>query len=113
MFGYQLDNIKALPNSIAKTTAYTENNKIFPILEYYTCTEEEKKAVASKIAFNGMTVGIIDKPINYLNNTWSYDTIQDKGYFKAKLIHFDDIDADDFHIVNSLGDELNQGVYTK
>ena len=39
--------------------------------------------------------------------------IKDKGYFKAKLIHFDDIEADDFNIVNSLGDELNQGVYTK
>ena len=113
MFGYQLDNIKALPNSIAKTTAYTENNKIFPTLEYYTCTDEEKKAVANKIAFNSMSVGIIDKPINYLNNTWSYGNIHDKGYFKAKIIHFDDIEADDFHIVNSLGDELNQGVYTK
>lgn len=113
MFGYQLDNIKALPHSIAKTTAYTENNKVFPILEYYTCTDEEKEAVANKIAYNSMTLGIIAKPINYLNNSWSYGTIKDKGYFKAKLIHFDDIEADDFHIVNSLGDELNQGVYTK
>lgn len=113
MFGYQLDNIKALPNSIAKSTAYTYNNKIFPTLEYYTCTEEEKKAVANKIAFNGMTVGIIAKPYEFIGNSWSYGDIQDKGYFKAKLIHFDDIDADDFHIVNSLGDELNQGVYTK
>ena len=113
MFGYQLDNIKALPNSIAKTTAYTENNKIFPILEYYTCTDEEKEAVANKIAYNSMTLGIIAKPINYIGNSWSYGDIKDKGYFKAKLIHFDDIEADDFHIVNSLGDELNQGVYTK
>lgn len=113
MFGYQLDNIKALPNSIAKTTAYTENNKIFPILEYYTCTDEEKKAVAKKIAFNSMTVGIIAKPYEFIGNSWSYGDIKDKGYFKAKLIHFDDIEADDFHIVNSLGDELNQGVYTK
>lgn len=113
MFGYQLDNIKALPNSIAKTTAYTENNKIFPILEYYTCTDEEKKAVANKIAFNSMSVGIIAKPYEFIDNSWSYGDIQDKGYFKAKLIHFDDIEADDFNIVNSLGDELNQGVYTK
>lgn len=113
MFGYQLDNIKALPNSIAKTTAYTANNKIFPILEYYTCTEEEKKAVANKIAYNSMTLGIIAKPYEFIGNSWSYGDIKDKGYFKAKLIHFDDIEADDFNIVNSLGDELNQGVYTK
>ena len=113
MFGYQLDNIKALPHSIAKTTAYTENNKIFPILEYYTCTDEEKEAVANKIAYNSMTLGIIAKPINYIGNSWSYGDIADKGYIKAKLIHFDDPEADDFHLVNSLGEELNMGVYTK
>ena len=45
IFNYQLDNIKAMPNSIAKTTAYTANNKIFPIVEYYTCTDEEKIAI--------------------------------------------------------------------
>ena len=113
MFGYQLDNIKALPNSIAKTTAYTENNKIFPILEYYTCTEEEKQAVANKIAYNSMTVGIIAKPINYIGNSWSYGDIQDKGYIKCKLIYLYGTSANDFHMVNMLGEELNKGVYTK
>lgn len=113
MFGYQLDNIKALPNSIAKTTAYNENNKIFPILEYYTCTDEEKEAVANKIAYNSMTVGIIAKPINYIGNSWSYGDIQDKGYIKCKLIKLEGEKANDFHMVNMLGEELNKGVYTK
>ena len=113
MFGQQLDNIKALPNSIAKTTAYTENNKIFPILEYYTCTDEEKQAVANKIAYNSMTVGIIAKPINYIGNSWSYGDIQDKGYIKCKLIKLEGTRANDFHMVNMLGEELNKGVYTK
>lgn len=113
MFGYQLDNIKALPHSIAKTTAYTRNNKIFPILEYYTCTDEEKEAVAKKIAFNGMSVGVINKPINYIGNSWSYGNIQDKGYIKCKLIKLEGAQANDFHLVNMLGEELNKGVYTK
>lgn len=113
MFGYQLDNIKALPNSIAKTTAYTKNNKIFPILEYYTCTEEEKEAVAKKIAFNSMTVGIIAKPYEFIGNSWSYGDIQDKGYIKCKLIKLEGTHANDFHMVNMLGEELNKGVYTK
>ena len=60
-----------------------------------------------------MTLGIIAKPINYIGNSWSYGDIADKGYIKAKLIHFDDPEADDFHLVNSLGEELNMGVYTK
>lgn len=113
MFGYQLDNIKALPNSIAKSTAYTYNNKIFPTLEYYTCTDEEKEAVAEKIAYNGMSLGIIAKPYKYIGNSWSYGDIQDKGYIKCKLIKLEGQQANDFHLINMLGDELNKGVYTK
>lgn len=116
MFGYQLGNIQALPYSIAKTTAYTENNKIFPVLEYYTCTDKEKNALANKIAFNGMTVMVVDKPFNYINNNWSYTinniTYSDKGYFKGKLIRLDGVD-EDFHLINDIGNELNQGVYFK
>lgn len=50
MFGYQLGNIQALPTTISKVTAFNRNNKIFPVLEYYTCTEREKEALANKIA---------------------------------------------------------------
>lgn len=112
MFGYQLDNIKALPYSISKTTAYTYNNKVFPIIEYYTCTDEEKKAFANKIAYNGMTVGVIDKIVNYAYNTWSYKDITDKGYIKARLIRIEGIE-DDTHLFNNLADEVFKGFYTK
>ena len=112
MFGYRLDSIKALPYSISKTTSYVYNNKIFPIIEYYTCTEEEKKAFANKIAYNGMTVGVIDKIINYAYNTWSYKDITDKGYIKARLIRLEGIE-DDTHLLNSLADEVYKGFYTK
>lgn len=112
MFGYQLDNIKALPYSISKTTAYVYNNKIFPILEYYTCTSKEKIAVANKIAWNGMSVGVIDKIINYIDNTWSYEGIEDKGYIKGRLIRLDNI-YDDFHLINAISDEIYKGAYFK
>lgn len=111
MFGYQLDNIKALPNSIAKTTAYNAINKIFPSLEIYECTEEEKVAVAKKIAWNSMSVGIIDKVENYLGNTFTYKDITDKGYIKGKLIRIDI--KDDNHIIEDIADELNRGWYFK
>ena len=112
MHGFQLDNIRALPYSLGKTTAYTYNNKVFPIIEYYTCTDEEKKAFAKKIAYNGMTVGVIDKIINYKDNTWSYKDITDKGYIKARLIRIEGID-DDTHLLNNLADEVFKGFYTK
>lgn len=111
LFGYQLDNIKALPNSIAKTTAYNSINKIFPSLEMYECTDEEKQAVAKKIAWNSMSVGIVDKIENYLGNTFTYGDITDKGYIKGKLIRINI--SDDYHLVQDIADELNKGWYFK
>lgn len=117
MFGYQLDNVKALPNSITKVTAYNIINNIFPLIEFYTCTKEEKKAVANKIAWNSMSVGRIDTIINYIGNNWTYtasdnEYFEDKGYIKAKVIRIDGI-VDDFHLLNAISDELNKGVYFK
>ena len=112
MFEFQKQNIQAMPSSIAKTTAYTNNNKIFPILEYYTCTETEKEAVANKIAWNGMTVGVIDQVQNYINNSWSYKYIEDKGYIKGRVIRIDGI-QDDFHLYTAISDEMFKGGYFK
>lgn len=112
LFGYQLDNIRALPSSIAKTTGYTANNKLFPQLVYYTCTEREKRAVANKIAYNGMSVGVIGLISDYIYNSWSYEDITDKGYIKAQIIRLEHI-ADDTHLLNAISEELYKGVYFK
>lgn len=112
MHEMQLENIQALPNSLAKTTAYTENNKIFPILEYYTCTDEEKNIVANSISNMGMTVNAVGSPINYINNNWSYNGINDKGFFKASLLRIEDLN-EDYHLLKSIAEELALGVYIK
>lgn len=108
----QLENIKALPNSIAKTTAYTENNKIFPILEYYTCTDEERDLVGRAIANMGMTVNAVGKPINYINNDWAWTNGFDKGFFKATLLRIENL-PEDYHMLQSIAEELSLGVYFK
>lgn len=113
IFNLQLDNVKALPNSITKVTAYTEINKVFPILEYYKCTDEEENAVANKIAWNSMTVGVISTIQNYVGNTWVHGNIIDKGYIKGKIIRFESDLADDMHIVAAIADEINKGWYFK
>lgn len=112
LFDMQLDNIKALPDTLTKVTAINENNKIFPFVEIYDCTDREKEAVANKIAWNGMTVGVIGRISDYLDNSWSYGDITDKGYIKGQVIRLDGI-ADDTHMLNAIADELNKGVYTK
>lgn len=108
IFEYSLDNVRALPNSIAKTTAYTENNKIFPILEYYSCTDEEKNILANEIAQRGMTIGSIDYISSYASNTWEYKGIVARNFIKAQLIK---TDIEDNHIADVLSTELAKGLY--
>lgn len=102
MFGYNLGNIAAQPRSIAKVSAYTYNNKIFPLLEFYTCTDVEKQALRDKIKYNGMTVMRIGKIGDYVRSG-------DPQYFKGQLIRLDI--GEDNHLVNEIANELNKGVF--
>lgn len=105
-FGYQLGNIQALPYTLNKVSAFNANNKIFPFIEYYTCTQTEKDALIDKIRYNGMTVGKIGKIQDYLRNTYRDFEHQ---YIKGKLIRLES--EEDFHIVNTIAEELNKGVF--
>ena len=112
MYAYQMGNIKALAQSLSRTSAFTINNKIFPFLEYYTCTDEEKEAFAYKIAYNGMTVMRIGKLADYEGNLtdWSYNDITSKGYFKGRLIRLTDI-QESYQITSAINEEINRGFY--
>lgn len=106
MFGYQLGNIKARPNTLAKTGSMTIDNHYVPYIEIYECTETEKEALRNKIKYNGMTVGVIGKMEDYI-----HEGAEDYEYFKGQLIRIDL--NDDFHLINTIANELNQGVYIK
>ena len=108
-FGYQLGNIQALPMSLSRVSAFTVNNKVFPFLEYYTCSEEEKIALANKIAYNGMTVMRVGKIKDYIGNTWSYNDITAKNYIKGRIIKLDI--EDDTHVANVINTEFNLGFF--
>lgn len=103
MFGYQLGNIKAMPNSLTRTSAFTYNNKIFPILEYYSCTDEEVEALENKLLYNGMTVMRIGKIKDFIIPYSS-------TYIKGRLIRLDGT-GEDFHYVKELSDEIYKGGY--
>ena len=109
-FTLSLGNIQAQPYSLSKTTAFTANNKIFPILEYYTCSEREKLAVASQIAQYSMNVGIIGTLKEFLSNSWSYKDIQARKYIRGVFTQIKGIN-DDFHLLNTINQELSRGIY--
>ena len=99
---YQLANIKALPIGLAKTSYLTNNNKLFPFLEFYTCTATEDMAVRDMLDYNGMTINRIGKITNFQDD-------RALPYIKAKLIRIDTIE--DAHHVQEIANELATGIY--
>ena len=102
LFGYQLGNIQALPNSLTKVSPFNPNNKIFPILEYYTCTEVEREAFENKVRWNGMTVMRIGTIQEFIRS--------DETYIKGKIIRLLDID-EPTNVLNEIANEIDKGVF--
>ena len=101
-FGYQLGNIKALPDNLTKVSSFNQNNKLFPILEYYTCTETEKQALINKIKYNGMTVMRIGTISEFMKD--------EPTYIKGQLIRLETV-QEDTNYINEIAKEINKGVF--
>lgn len=100
-FKYQLGNIEALPQTMTKSTPLSYNNKVWPILEYFSCTDTEKEVLKNKIKYNGMTVMAIGEINDYVTNG---------SYVKGKMIRFNEL-SDDSHIANAIYEEVDKGFY--
>ena len=101
-FAFNLENIKAIPNSLAKISAFNKNNKIFPFIEYYSCTDIEKEAFRETLKYDGMTVNRIGRIIDFLRDN-------ELQYIRARLIRCDI--HDDLHIVDTIAAEMQKGAY--
>lgn len=108
MFEYNLQNIKALPNSIAKIGAFNINNKVFPFVEYYDCTDEEKEVLRKKIQYDGMNAGCIDTIENFVSQNKGNITL---FYIKARLIRYEGEEPLDATEAMEINNELLKGVY--
>lgn len=100
LFGYNMQNIRAMPNSISKTNPFTNNNKIFPILEKYSATDTEIEALKNKLKYNGMSIGRIGKIKDWL--------LDDYSYIKGQLIMLDI--EEEYHAVLEIAEEINKGI---
>lgn len=100
-FNYNLQNIKAQAQTVSKVSSFTPNNKVFPILEYYSCTEQEKDAFKNKLYYNGMTVNIISDIRTFLHSTPSY--------IKGQIIRLNI--SEENHMVEDIKNEINKGVF--
>lgn len=105
MYNYSLGNIKALPYGLAKTTSFNLQNKVWPFLEYYTCTKEEKDSFANKLKYNGMTIGAFGKIIDFVPNDGEYHFIQ------GTLPYIPLTQGNQIYL--AVKQELEQGIYLK
>ena len=86
---------------MTKSSPLSFNNKIWPILEFFSCTDEEKEVLKNKIKYDGMTVMAIGTLTDYMITG---------GYLKGKIIRLPNI-REDFHIVDVIYQEVNKGFY--
>lgn len=100
-YNYQLGNVKALPESMTKSSPLAYNNKIWPILEKFSCTDKEKELFKEKLKYDGWTCMVIDNLQNYS---------AEGGFLKGKLIRLNDLD-EDFHVADELYKEVQKGFY--
>ena len=103
MYNYSLQNVQALPYSLSKTSAFTYNNKIVPILEFYTCTKTEKDALREKIKYNGMTVMAT-------RSLASVTKAGEEVYVQGQMIRLSDL-SEDSHMAYAIYEEIKKGVY--
>lgn len=102
-YKYQLGNIKALSYSINKVTPLTNNNKIWPFIEIYDCTDIEKDMLYKKLKYTSFTIEKIDTLSNYGETGVLH-------FFQATPILLENADMPT-HELQELARELEKGVY--
>lgn len=101
-FSYQLGNIKARPYNINKVTPLTYNNKKFPFIERYSCTDTERQMLINKIKYNSMKVNNIGTIAEYIQT--------EKTYISGSLIRLEGLDCQ-MHEAQEIYDEIMKGVF--
>lgn len=101
MHSYQIDNIKALPDTIQKISSLTVIDKVMPILEMFECTLKEKETFENYIKYNGMSVGRIDTIQNFESNG---------GFIQGRFIRLEGL-SEDYHLANAINTTFQAGFY--
>lgn len=112
LYGYNLQNIKALPYSLTKVGTQNADYKIWPFVEMYSCTSIEKEALRNKLKWNGYSIGRVDKISNYILERGWFTFSNDVGYFiQAELIRLESSSKSNNLINDVINVELKKGVY--
>ena len=120
-YNLQLGNIQALPYTLTKVGAFNVNSKLYPFIEYYTCTDEEKEVLENKFHYEGYYLGVVGNLLDYVDFVnGSYiqaNLIRNKGMYKEfsdylnTYADYTDEVATNEAIVNDIYNEFSKGVF--
>lgn len=102
LFNYSLQNIQALPQTIAQSSAINSRSKYIPFLEYYTCSQDERLAFRAKLKWTGMTVNRVGYIPDYFQTG--------ETYIQARPLRLVDIECNQ-DIAMQIFNELANGFY--
>lgn len=100
-FNLSLENIQALPNTLVATGAQNPNNKVYPVLELYSCTDVEREAYRLKLKYNGWSINVCTEHIE------DYIDLSSDTYIKGQIIKIDIAGA--AHEVSEFATEVAKG----
>lgn len=98
-YQYQIGNIQARADTITKISTFNPNFKIYPILEEYRSTAQERTILTQGIKWNGLSL----EQVGHIS-----DFSQDGTFVQATLLRDTTIPPQIFAAIN---DELEMGVY--
>ena len=101
-FNYQLDNVKARPDTLGNVGAYNANNKIFLFIEHYKASDVEIEALKQNIKYRNMNIGRIGILEDYIE--------PNHNYIRGQLIRIENL-SDDYHMGTEISNEISKGVY--
>ena len=103
-----MDNIKALPNTLANVGCFTFDNVLVPILEFYQASPDEIDAFEKKMQYYGMSVMKVGQVVDYLNPL--QETFV-QGYL-LRLLSPEGVNTEaDNHLAEELSKEFQKGLY--
>ena len=100
---YQLQNIQALPYSIAKATNFNIDNTYVPYLEVYNCDDYETQNLGTYLELYSYNISRYGKFSDYVKPTG-------RTFIRGTFVRLNGI-SDDAHYLAAITDEVKQGFY--
>ena len=108
MYNFQLGNIQAMPYSLTKVSALSNNYKFWPFIETYKASQQEIDSMGKKLSYEGMLLSVISDIYTSVKAT-PVSSAPGK-YVKGNFITLEQL-ADDTHMALDLNNELSKGLY--